>query len=355
MNYFFPFAAIVGQDDLKLSLVLNVINPLVGGVLIRGHKGTSKSTAVRGLADLTPRIRVVEDCPFSCDPKDRKEMCEYCLELDPGSLTVMHRKMRLVEMPLNVSEDRVVGSFDLEKAIKTGEKELEPGILAEANRGILYIDEVNLLDDHIVDVILDAAAMGRNNIEREGISFSHSSRFILVGTMNPEEGELRPQLQDRFGLCVEIEGVHDPSSRMEIIKRREEFDQNPRAFNSCYALPQKELAKRIVQAQRCLRKVSITDELLEEIVDIAAIMEVHGHRAEITITKAALTIAAFHQRLEVSEEDIRQASRLSLLHRLRASPFEDVEKKKNTLEEVISDTLKKKETVLEKRGLRKQS
>jgi Mg-chelatase subunit ChlI len=247
-------------------------------------------------------------------------------------------------MPLNVSEDRVVGSLDLERAIKTGEKRFEPGILGEANRGILYIDEVNLLDDHIVDVILDAAAMGRNIVEREGISFSHPSRFILVGTMNPEEGELRPQLQDRFGLCVEIEGVQDPSLRLEVIKRREAFDRNPKAFNSLYAPSQKELKKRVVQAQRSLRKVSITDELLEKIVEIAGAMGVHGHRADITISKAAVTLAAYHQRLEVSEVDVRQASRLSLLHRLRASPFEDAEKKKNSMADIISEALKKKES-----------
>jgi Mg-chelatase subunit ChlI len=343
VSYIFPFTAIVGQDDLKLSLVLNAINPLIGGVLIRGHKGTAKSTGVRGLTDLAPEIEVVEDCAFSCDPHDHEQMCVSCLQREHGALSVVRRKTRLTEMPLNASEDRVVGSFDFERAVKTGEKLFEPGILGEANRGILYIDEVNLLDDHIVDVILDAAAMGRNIVEREGISFSHPSRFILVGTMNPEEGELRPQLQDRFGLCVEIEGIQDPSLRLEVIKKREAFDRNPKNFDSLYAPSQKELKKRIVEAQRSLRKVSITDELLEKIVEIASAMGVHGHRADITISKAAITLAAYHQRLEVSEADVQQASQLSLLHRLRASPFEDAEKKKNSLADVISGALKKKD------------
>jgi magnesium chelatase subunit D len=350
-GYVFPFTAIVGQEDLKISLLLNAINPLIGGVLIRGHKGTSKSTAVRGLAELVPEIEVVEGCPFSCDPDDREQMCEYCLERDPDSLTSERRRMRLTEMPLNVSEDRVVGSLDLEKAISTGEKRFEPGVLAEANRGILYIDEVNLLDDHIVDVILDAAAMGRNIVEREGISFSHPSRFILVGTMNPEEGELRPQLQDRFGLCVEIEGIADASSRIEVIKRREEFDWKPEAFISHYADSQHELAERIAQAKRHLNEVHIGEEMLGKIVDIASAMEVHGHRADITITKTARTLAAYYQRTEVEEEDVRRASHLSLLHRLRTTPLRDGEKTKSSMSEVISESLKKNETEPE-RGTR---
>jgi magnesium chelatase subunit D len=340
-DYVFPFTAIVGQEDLKLSLLLNAINPLIGGVLIRGHKGTSKSTAVRGLAELAPEIEVVEGCPFSCDPDDWEHMCEDCLRRERGSLTTVRRRMRLTEMPLNVSEDRVVGSLDLERAIKTGEKRFEPGVLAAANRGILYIDEVNLLDDHIVDVILDAAAMGRNMVEREGISFSHPSRFILVGTMNPEEGELRPQLQDRFGLCVEIEGIAEAPLRVEVIKRREDFDRDPKAFIARYAEAQQSMTERIADARKRVDMVRISDEMMGKIVDIASAMEVHGHRADITITKAALTLAAYGQRDEVEEEDVRTAAHLSLLHRLRTSPLRDGEKTKSSMSEVISESLKK--------------
>ncbi|MDY6794373.1 MAG: ATP-binding protein [Actinomycetota bacterium] len=226
-------------------------------------------------------------------------MCEYCLANDPVSLTGVRRKMRPTEMPLNVSEDRVVGSLCMERAIKTKEKVFEPGVLAEANRGILYIDEVNLLDDYIVDVILNAAAMAHNIVEREGVSFGRPSRFILVGTMNLEEGELRPQLQDRFALWVEIEGIADPSLRLDVIKRREEFDRDPGAFFHCHIGSQEELSKRILQAQECLSEVHLKDGLLEKIVDIAGSMALYGHLADITIAKAALALAAYNRRREV--------------------------------------------------------
>src|SRR5438445_10415424 len=228
-RFVYPFSAIVGQDKMKLALVLNAIHPAIGGVLIRGEKGTAKSTAVRALARLLPELAVVADCKYGCPPEEADLQCQECTDrVSAGEqLPRGARRMRVVELPINASEDRVVGAIDIEAAIKRGEKEFEPGVLAEANRNILYVDEVNLLDDHIVDVLLDAAAMGQNTVEREGASVSHPSRFILVGTMNPEEGELRPQLLHRFGLRVDVEGIHDVRQRVEIVERREAYEQDP--------------------------------------------------------------------------------------------------------------------------------
>ena len=232
----FPFTAIVGQDLMKQALILNAINPAIGGVLIRGEKGTAKSTAVRSLTKLLPGLDVVADCRYGCPPDDADLQCIECTDRVVGGETLPRgrRRMRVVELPINASEDRVVGAIDIEAAIKRGEKEFEPGVLAEANRNILYVDEVNLLDDHIVDVLLDAAAMGQNTVEREGVSVSHPSRFILVGTMNPEEGELRPQLLDRFGLCVDVEGIRDVRQRVEIVERREAFEEDPSRFRRAF-------------------------------------------------------------------------------------------------------------------------
>src|SRR5512146_443449 len=230
----FPFTAIVNQEKMKRALVLNAINPLIGGVLIRGERGTAKSTAVRALAALLPEISVVADCPFSCNPHEPDRLCDNCrARVALGEeLPVARRKVRLVDLPVSATEDRVVGTLDIEQAIKRGEKRFEPGVLAAANRGILYVDEVNLLDDHVVDLLLDSAAMGVNVVEREGISFSHPARFILVGTMNPEEGDLRPQLLDRFALCVDIQGIHDPQARMAILQRNLDFEGDPEGFRS---------------------------------------------------------------------------------------------------------------------------
>src|SRR5260370_29019720 len=227
-RYSYPFTAIVGQDDMKLALVLNAIHPAIGGVLIRGEKGTGKASAVRALAHLLPDQQVVEGCHFGCHPDDPEDWCADCRERSiGGELPVTTRRMRVVELPINASEDRVVGTIDLEAALKEGSRKFEPGVLAEANRNILYVDEVNLLDDHIVDVLLDAAAMGVNTVEREGVSGSHPSRFILVGTMNPEEGELRPQLLDRFGRCVDVEGIRDLDQRVAIVGKRSVWDDDP--------------------------------------------------------------------------------------------------------------------------------
>src|SRR5579885_1599820 len=250
-RHVYPFTAIVGQDSMKLALILNAIVPAIGGVLIRGEKGTGKSTAVRALARLLPEHEVVDGCHFGCDPNDRENLCADCrLRLaEHGSLPTHRRRMRVVELPINASEDRVVGTIDLEAALRTGSRRFEPGVLAEANRNILYVDEVNLLDDHIVDVLLDAAAMGVNVVEREGVSIAHPARFILVGTMNEEEGELRPQIADRIGLRVEVEAVSDPEARAEIMRRREAFTADPEGFLAEYAAAQAELARELATAE----------------------------------------------------------------------------------------------------------
>src|ERR671939_913627 len=246
-RFVYPFSAIVGQDKMKLALILNAIHPAIGGVLIRGEKGTGKSTAVRALARLLPELNVVADCIYRCDPDAPESMCPDCRDrLGRGEvLPRARRRMRVVELPINASEDRVVGAIDLEAALKEGSRRFEPGVLAEANRNILYVDEVNLLDDHIVDVLLDAAAMGVNVVEREGVSVMHPARFILVGTMNPEEGELRPQLLDRFGLCVDVEGIRDLDQRISIVERRAGWEDDPAAFYARHAEEEGEVHDRI--------------------------------------------------------------------------------------------------------------
>ncbi len=332
-NTIYPFTALVGQEKMKLALLLVAINPRIGGVLIRGEKGTAKSTAVRALADLLPEIEVVEDCPFGCSPEDIHLMCERCRK--GKDLPVIKRKMKVVELPVSATEDRVVGTLDIEKAIKKGEKHFEPGVLASANRGILYIDEVNLLDDHLVDVLLDSAAMGVNTVEREGVSFSHPAHFIMVGTMNPEEGELRPQIIDRFGLCVDIEGLKEPELRVEIIKRRARYEQEPHSFYHEWAAEEKHLSESIVKAEELLEKVDIADEMLNLIAQIAIDMGVDGHRADVVMMKTARTLAAYHSRIEVSKDDVREAAELVLPHRMRRKPFQEQKMDKEKLQESI--------------------
>jgi len=268
-NIPYPFTAIVGQEKMKKTLILNAVNPKIGGVLIRGEKGTAKSTAVRALAGLLPEIEVVEGCVFGCNPNNKNEMCEDCLKQQQlGELNTAVHKMRVVDLPVSTTEDRAVGTLDIEHAIKKGEKRFEPGVLAAAHRGILYVDEVNLLDDHIVDVLLDSAAMGVNTVEREGVSYSHPASFILVGTMNPEEGELRPQLLDRFGLCVDIEGIHEAPARVDIIKRRQGYESDPEQFASEWQGSEIELCERIVNAKKLHPQVQISDDMLELIAQI---------------------------------------------------------------------------------------
>jgi magnesium chelatase subunit D len=321
----FPFSAIVGQERMKKSLILNAINPKLGGVLIRGEKGTAKSTAVRALASLLPEIDVVAGCPFHCNPHSTTEMCRECLaKTNAGEiLTVVKKKTPLADLPLGATEDRVIGTLDLERAIKKGERNFDPGILATVNRGILYVDEVNLLDDHLVDILLDVAAMGINYVEREGVSYSHPAKFILVGTMNPEEGELRPQFLDRFGLCVDVEGINDPAQRVEVVKRYLAYEQDAHAFEHKWRTEEDRVGNLIERGQELLTNVTYDDSMLELIATIALDMAVDGHRADIAILKTAHTIAAYHERATVTEKDVREAAELVLLHRMKRKPFED--------------------------------
>ena len=337
----YPFTAIVGQDDMKMSLILNVINPSLGGVLIKGEKGTAKSTAVRALAELLPAMEAVHGCKFHCDPADPNLLCEDCASkyTEDNKLVADTVKMRVVELPVSATEDRVVGTLDIEHAIKHGEKKFEAGILAQANRNILYVDEINLLDDHVVDVLLDAAAMGINTIEREGISYSHP-RFVLVGTMNPEEGDIRPQLLDRFGLSVVVTGEHDPAQRVEVIKRRLAYEQDADTFIAGYQHDQEELAAKITQASSLLPQVDINEELLETVAKLAVELGVDGHRADITVIKTALTLAAFNGRKEVELEDVKNAAKLVLPHRMRRRPFEEGQLDWDKVESILSSGAK---------------
>jgi magnesium chelatase subunit I len=319
----YPFTAIVGQENMKKALILNIINPKLNGVLIRGEKGTAKSTAVRALANIMPEREEIMGCIFSCDPKDDTFWCEDCKKNTNKDIKINHRKMRIINLPVSATEDRVVGTLDIEHAIKKGEKRFEPGILAEANRNILYVDEVNLLDDHVVDVLLDAAAMGVNSIEREGISYVHPSRFVLIGTMNPEEGDLRPQLIDRFGLVVEVLGEKDRDSRVEVIKRRLKFEKDPEIFIQEYEERQNELSNKIENAKKILDKVIYSENCLRVAAEIAIAMGVDGHRADITFMKTAVTHAAYRGDTKVNKEDLFVAAKLALPHRMRRKPFEE--------------------------------
>ncbi|HUY96062.1 MAG TPA: AAA family ATPase [Verrucomicrobiae bacterium] len=316
----YPFTALVGQDAMRLALILNAIDPKIGGVLIRGEKGTAKSTAVRALARLLPELEVVADCPYSCPPSG-DGLCDACRRrLASGPLPVVRRRMRVVELPINASEDRVVGTIDLEAAIQSGARRFEPGVLAEANRQILYVDEVNLLDDHLVDVLLDAAAMGVNLVEREGISAWHPARFILVGTMNPEEGELRPQLLDRFGLCVDVAGIRDVAERVEIVSRREQFEADPAAFCDAYAEREAGEAERIERAIAHLGRVSVDRSVLELIAQLGIQLEVDGHRADLVARRAVQAVAALRGLPRAGVAEVVAVAPMVLAHRVRSGP-----------------------------------
>ncbi len=333
----YPFAALVGQDLLKLALILNAVNPRLGGVLVRGEKGTAKSTAARGLAELLPLMPVVAGCPFHCDPHDPAAMCDDCRTRHAAgeTLAVRRRPMPVVDLPLGTTEDRLLGTIDLEKAVKTGQRHFEPGILAAAHRGILYVDEVNLLDDHLVDVLLDAAAMGVNVVEREGISFAHPARFILIGTMNPEEGELRPQLLDRFGLCVEVTGLKDYAARMTVVERRLAFEADPEAFAAAWEEEQEALRLKILAARERLARVRFDREILRLITAICLDQGVDGHRADIYMLKCAQTLAAWHGREELEPADVREAALLVLPHRLRKKPLGEARLNREKLAETF--------------------
>ena len=319
----YPFSALVSLENMKLALLLNAVNPKIGGVLIRGPKGSGKTTAVRALADLLPAIKVVKDCTFNDSPEDPSNMCQKCSAAytKNGALDYETRKMRVVDLPLGATEDRVIGSLDVEKALKMGVEALEPGILAEANQNILYIDEVNLLPDHIADDLLDAAASGWNIVEREGISVKHPSRFIFIGTMNPEEGQLRPQLLDRFPLSVEAERISDVKQRAEIVKRNIEFETDPQKFADKQGSQQEQMRSRILQARKMLDSVKISDRLVEVISGTCLELKVDGIRPDIVIAKTAKTIAALENQAEVTPEHILKASELTLNHRTREGGF----------------------------------
>jgi len=324
-NNCYPFSAIVGQEKMKKALILNVINPAIGGVLIRGEKGTAKSTAVRALANLLPMRACVVGCKFGCNPKLETKCCENCQEkVDKGIiLEIENRKMNVVDLPIGATEDRVVGTIDIEHAIKNGEKKFEMGILGQANGNLLYVDEINLLEDHIVDILLDSAAMGVNTVEREGVSYVHPAKFVLVGTMNPEEGDLRPQLLDRFGLTVEVIGERNIKDRVKVIERRLDYEKNKNEFNKKYIDDEKKIAEAINKAKEKLKLVSIEDNLLELTAEISIELGVDGHRADITMIKTAKTLAAYNGRKNVTKEDIFEAAELVLPHRMRKNPFDE--------------------------------
>jgi magnesium chelatase subunit I len=316
----FPFTAIVGQEEMKLALLLNVIDPKIGGVMIMGDRGTGKSTTIRALADLLPEIDVVADDPFNSDPNEPDEMGG-----DAQNRISVKKKVPMVDLPLGATEDRVCGTIDIEKALSEGVKAFEPGLLAKANRGILYVDEVNLLDDHLVDVLLDSAASGWNTVEREGISIRHPARFVLVGSGNPEEGELRPQLLDRFGMHAEIRTVKEPALRVEIVEQRAEFDQNPPEFLEKYQTEQEAMQEKIVMAQALLPKVEMDYDQRVKISQVCSELDVDGLRGDIVTNRAAKAIAALEGRNEVTVDDIRRVITLCLRHRLRKDPLESID------------------------------
>ncbi len=333
----YPFSAIVGQDALRTALLINAVDPRVGGVLIRGQKGTAKSTAVRALRWILPDIEVVQGCRFGCDPSKIADLCAECRERKPeGGLPRERRKPRLVDLPVSATEDRVVGTIDLEQALKHGERRFEAGLLADANRGLLYVDEVNLLDDHLVDTLLDSAASGVNVVEREGIRYEHPARFSLVGTMNPEEGELRPQLLDRFGLCVDVEGIADPAERVEILKRRRSFEDDPSGFGRSWQASQAEIQERIRSAIGVLPDVELDDELLFMIASVCVAMGVDGHRADLVMGRAAAAYAVLEGRREVTARDVRAVAPMVLAHRMRKSPFEEQQLDEKRLDQLIA-------------------
>ncbi len=337
MPIIYPFTAIVGQERMKRALVLNAVEPRIGGVLIRGERGTGKSTAARALAALLPHVRVVKDCRFGCDPDHQSSWCTECRErfARGEALPVSARPTPFIDLPVSATEDRVVGTLDIEKAIQKGERHFEPGVLAAANRGLLYIDEVNLLDDHVVDVLLDSAAMGMNIVEREGISFSHPARFILVGTMNPEEGDLRPQLLDRFALSVEIHGIRTARERVAIMEYNLAFEAAPEAFRNRWLEKENELSKQIERARQIIGQVRHTNRDLLSIASLTASLNVDGHRSDLVILKAARAQAAFEGRKAITDRDIALAAELALPHRMKRGPFQQLEIGMEELQERI--------------------
>lgn len=342
----YPFSAIVGQERMCRALILNAVNPRIGGVLIRGERGTAKSTAARALAALLPEVEIVGDCRFGCDPELPTTWCTECKERHGNGeeLPILKRRTPFIDLPVSATEDRVVGTLDIEKAIKAGERHFEPGVLAAANRGLLYIDEVNLLDDHVVDVLLDSAALGMNIVEREGISFSHPARYILVGTMNPEEGDLRPQLLDRFALSVEIRGLRETYDRVLIMERNISFETDSEGFREEWLEKEKSLSDQIEAARKLVDQVTYSRSDLHSIALLTSSFQVDGHRSDLVILKAARAHAAFEGRKSISKRDIALAAELALPHRLRSGPFHQVEVN-------IDDLQARIEQIQEKTGL----
>ncbi len=335
----FPFAAIVGQDEMCMALQVVAVDPTVGGVLVLGDRGTGKSTAVRALADLLPPIEVVLGCPYGCAPKDKPSGCAHCESLKTGKPKTAKRPVPVIDLPLGATEDRVVGALDLEKALSQGIKQFSPGLLAQAHRGFLYIDEVNLLDDHLVDLLIDVAASGENLVEREGLSVRHPARFVLVGSGNPEEGELRPQLLDRFGLAVQVRTPQDLALRVEIIKRRDSFEKDPAAYKAQWQKENQKLQKRIVKARERLAQVTVSDDMLMLCARLCQQLGTDGLRAELTLLRATRAFAALQGQSTVQAEHLQSMAPLALRHRLRRNPLDDTDsgtRVQRSLQEVLA-------------------
>jgi magnesium chelatase subunit I len=320
----FPFTAIVGQDDLKRALLLCVIDPSIGGVMVMGHRGTAKSTAVRSLAALLPPMQQVAGCPYNCDPERPSPLCPHCQGRMEEGWAAVTGPVPVIDLPLGATEDRVVGSLDIERALVEGVQSFAPGLLARANRGFLYIDEVNLLEDHLVDLLLDVAASGVNVVEREGISIRHPARFVLVGSGNPEEGDLRPQLLDRFGLHARITTIDDIDQRVEIVRRRRAYDTDPTGFVAAWAPAQQELAERLEHARQSLASIELTDAAIRAAAELCVALDVDGHRGELTLCRAAVAQAALEGRTAAEPADIAGVATLALQHRLRKDPLESI-------------------------------
>jgi Mg-chelatase subunit ChlI len=342
---------------MKRALILNAIHPQIGGVLIRGERGTAKSTAARALAAILPESEVVTDDPYSCDPNNPAAFSDELKQRAARGekFNITRRKTRFVNLPVSATEDRVVGTLDIEKAIQKGEKHFEPGVLASANRGVLYVDEVNLLDDHVVDLLLDVAAMGVNVVEREGISFSHPARFVLIGSMNPEEGDLRPQLLDRFALCVDIMGIKDARARMQILERNLAYEADQAAFAHEWESYEKALTLEIAEARERLPKVKHTQRDLATIANLVASLGVDGHRADLVILKTARAHAAFMGREEVTENDILLAAELALPHRLKRHPFQDTDQAMAVLSEKLQQIEQQTQQMMEQQQQQQQA
>ena len=318
----FPFSAIVGQDEVKLALLTAAVDPTIGGVLIFGDRGTGKSTAVRGLAALLPKMRAA-DCAYGCPTDSESGLCEACAAQPAGSRKGRQVPVPVVDLPLGATEDRIVGALDLERALTRGEKTFEPGLLAKANRGFLYIDEVNLLEDHLVDLLLDVAASGENLVEREGLSLRHPARFVLIGSGNPEEGELRPQLLDRFGLSVDVETPGEVAARVEVVRRRDAFERDPESFIAQWKPEDEKIRRKIGQARRKLDQVEIPERIYELAAELCIALGTDGLRGELTLIRAARAAAALKRRTEVGEAQIRAVAPLTLRHRLRRDPLDE--------------------------------